>query len=110
MVADPAQGWAVLDEAPGNGGAALRPRDSSTKFGDRLRALADGSVGWRELPHKKIPTTGRNARPDRRDVSAIKAAARSSKVLKNALSRRLLKKARMQGGVTHPCGWVPGAE
>jgi len=30
--------------------------------------------------------------------------------LRNPLSRRLLKKVQMQGGRTHPAGWVPGAE
>jgi hypothetical protein len=29
-------------------------------------------------------------------------------MLKNPFSIRLLKKAQMQGGVTHPEGWVPG--
>jgi hypothetical protein len=29
-------------------------------------------------------------------------------MLKNALLLRLLKKVQMQGGVTHPFGWVPG--
>jgi len=31
-------------------------------------------------------------------------------MLKNPFSPRLLKKVQMQGGVTHPWGWVPGAE
>jgi hypothetical protein len=29
-------------------------------------------------------------------------------MLKNPLSPRLIKKVQMQGGVTHPGGWVPG--
>jgi hypothetical protein len=29
-------------------------------------------------------------------------------MLKNRFSPRLLKKVQMQGGVTHPEGWVPG--
>ena len=31
-----------------------------------------------------------------------------SRMPKNQLSPRLLKKVQMQGGVTHPSGWVPG--
>ena len=39
MGADPEQGRAVLDEALGGGGAALRPGNSSTNFWDRTLAL-----------------------------------------------------------------------
>ncbi len=31
----------------------------------------------------------------------------ASRQRKNSVSPRLLKKAQVQGGVTHPCGWVP---
>ena len=34
----------------------------------------------------------------------------SRSLLKNSLSPRLLKKVQMQGGITYPHGWVPGAE
>jgi hypothetical protein len=30
--------------------------------------------------------------------------------MKSPFLARLLKKAQMQGGITHPNGWVPGAE
>ena len=29
-------------------------------------------------------------------------------MLNNSFSLRLLKKVQLQGGVTHPVGWVPG--
>ncbi len=31
----------------------------------------------------------------------------SNRLLKNSFSRRLFKKAQVQGAVTHPHGWVP---
>jgi hypothetical protein len=31
-------------------------------------------------------------------------------MLKDSFFPRLLKKVQIQGGVTHPEGWVPGAE
>ena len=45
------------------------------------------------------------------DVAArIGIVAFFSKFLKETFFPRPLKKAQVQGGVTHPDGWVPGPE
>jgi len=47
--ADPEQGRAVLDEAPGVGGMGLRPGNSSTHFGDRTLELPSTGLASLEI-------------------------------------------------------------
>ena len=71
---------------------AVRPAMHEVGSSERLFTFVEGACCGRQEE-----SWGRASRPKRFDSW-----------LKNSLLPRLLKKVQMQGGVTHPKGWVPG--